>query len=178
MLILAKKLHELAFGKLMEIYVEGNLENGQQAAPEEPVAQQIAIGEQNFYQYLNQVFFPTPEAVYAVWEENGQYISALRLETYRDGMLLEALETRPDYRRRGYAKKLIDAVLPYYPGLKIYSHVSRKKYCLPANPRTLRIPTGFGLCSLCRWLCVAAYGYSLHHGAPKCSCQRNDDLIR
>lgn len=126
MLILAKKLHELAFGKLMEIYVEGNLENGQQAAPEEPVAQQIAIGEQNFYQYLNQVFFPTPEAVYAVWEENGQYISALRLETYRDGMLLEALETRPDYRRRGYAKKLIDAVLPYYPGLKIYSHVSRK----------------------------------------------------
>ena len=81
--------------------------------------------EQDFYQYLREVFFPTAGAVYAVWEENGTYITALRLEPYRDGLLLTALETAPEYRRRGYAQKLIEAVLEELPGEKLYSHVSK-----------------------------------------------------
>ena len=126
MLILAKKLNELSFGQLMEIYVEGCLERGQELYPEEPEARQIALGEQEFYQYLSQVFFRTQGAVYAVWEAEGRYASALRLEPFRDGLLLEALETAPDLRRKGYAKALIGKVLERTGNTKIYSHVSKR----------------------------------------------------
>lgn len=142
MLILAKKLRELSFGKLMEVYVEACLERGQELRPEETEPRQIAIGEQEFYQYLEQVFFRTPNAVYAVWEERGKYFSALRLEPFRDGLLLEALETRPEMRRKGYAKTLIHAVLRQIEDVKIYSHVRK------SNTASLRTheSCGFRVC--------------------------------
>lgn len=126
MLIVARKLRELSFGKLMEIYQEGNLENGQIHYPDEPEDRQIALAEQDFYQYLQQVFFRTDGAVYFIWEEHGKYVSALRLEPYRDGLLLAALETHPEMRRKGYAAKLILEVMTYAKELSIYSHVSKK----------------------------------------------------
>ena len=126
MLIVAKKLRELSFGKLMEVYQEGNLENGRIHYPDEPENRQIALAEQDFYQYLQQVFFRTDGAVYFIWEEHGKYVSALRLESYRDGLLLEALETAPAERRKGYAGKLIQAVQERFAQEKIYSHVSKR----------------------------------------------------
>ena len=57
--------------------------------------------------------------------ENDVYFSALRLEPYEDGLLLEALETAPAHRRKGYAEKLIRAVQAEFLQ-KIYSHVSKK----------------------------------------------------
>ena len=125
MLVIAKNPRELSFGKMMEIYVEGCLERGQELYPDETEARQIAIGEQEFYNYLEQVFFRTPNAFYAVWQTEGEYVSALRLEPFRDGMLLEALETRPDSRRKGHAKALIEAVLEQIGDVKIYSHVRK-----------------------------------------------------
>lgn len=126
MLLIARKMREFSFGKLMEVYREGNLENGQEAFPDEPEDRQIALAEQEFYQFLQQVFFRTEGAVYLIWEENGTYISALRLEPYGDGLLLEALETAPVYRRRGYAVKLVQEALLYAGDFKIYSHVNRR----------------------------------------------------
>lgn len=129
MLILARSLGELSFEKLMEVYAEGNLENGAQFWPEEPEGRRLQLAEQGFYQYLQEDFFRTPGAVYAVWQENGEYVSALRLEPYQDGLLLEALETAPNKRRMGYAKKLIQAVLIYLKcrGVgKVYSHVGKR----------------------------------------------------
>lgn len=126
MLIIARKLNELSFGKLMEVYREGNLENGQERWPDEPEARQIALAEQDFYNYLQQVFFKTDGARYLIWEERGKYISALRLEPYRDGLLLAALETLPEMRNRGYGTKLVLAALTQTGNAKIYSHVSKK----------------------------------------------------
>ncbi len=126
MLIVAKKLCELSFGKLMEVYVEGNLENGQESFPDEPEGRQLALAEQDFYNYLQQVFFRTVSACYLIWEENGRYISALRLEPYHDGLLLEALETAPEYRKKGYAVKLVQAALDYAGDRKVYSHVNKR----------------------------------------------------
>ena len=125
-LTVARSMKDLSFGKLMEVYMEGNLENAQDFWPDEPVSRQIALAEQDFYQYLQQVFFKTDAAVYLIWEENGSYLSALRLEPYRDGLLLEALETAPEYRRKGYAARLVQAALVYAGGVKIYSHVGKK----------------------------------------------------
>ena len=83
MLVVAKRLRELSFGKLMDVYQEGNLENGQDRWPDEPQGRQIALAEEDFYNYLQQVFFHTDNAAYLIWEEKGCYVSALRLEPYR-----------------------------------------------------------------------------------------------
>lgn len=126
MLIIARKLRELSFGKLMEVYAEGNLENGQDLWQDEPEYRQIALAEQEFYNYLQQVFFRTEGARYLIWEENGQYVSALRLEPYQDGLLLEALETAPNLRRKGYASRLLQEALLNVDGMKVYSHVGKR----------------------------------------------------
>lgn len=125
MLCLADKVNKLNFAQLMEVYAQGNEENGADIWPELPRQQRLLRAEQAFYQYLTEVFFRTSGAVYALWQEEGVYVSALRLEPYQDGLLLEALETAPDQRRKGYAEKLIRAVQEAFPQ-RIYSHVSKK----------------------------------------------------
>lgn len=126
MLLIYDHLKDLSFSKLMTVYEEGNKENGEELWPDMEESRRILRAEQEFYQYLRQVFFPTANARYFVWEESGDYVSALRLEPYRDGLLLEALETAPTMRKRGYAVKLIRAVQEFCPGAKIYSHVSKR----------------------------------------------------
>ena len=74
MLYLAHSLSQLHFGSLMAAYAESNRENGREFWPEEPEMRQIQLAEEDFYRYLEQVFFRTPGAVYAVWEENGRYV--------------------------------------------------------------------------------------------------------
>lgn len=126
MLILARSIRDLSFSRLMEVYIEGNLENAEEFYPDLTEAQKLMQAEQDFYQYLNKVFFRTSDAVYAIWEERGIYVSALRLEPYHDGFLLEALETAPPSRRQGYAVELIRAVQEQFPNQRVYSHVSKK----------------------------------------------------
>lgn len=126
MLKIANKLRDVSFPQLMEIYVEGNRENGAERYPEEPAYRQLELAETDFRQYLAEDFFRQEGAIYAIWEEDGQYVSALRLEPYREGLLLEALETKPDRRRKGYASALIQAVQDLPEVERIYSHVSKR----------------------------------------------------
>lgn len=147
MLCIATKIHQLDFSKLMEIYIEGNQENGALLCRDMSPNQQLLQAEQAFYQYLTGSYFQTQGAMYAIWTEQGQYISALRLEPFLDGLLLEALETAPAFRRQGYGMKLIQAVQKAYPQ-KIYSHVSKR------NIPSLRIHEK---CGFCRVLDYARY---------------------
>lgn len=126
MLTVAKRLHQLGFGDLMAVYAEGNRENGEEFYSHLPPEEQILQAEQDFYAYLSDCFFRTAGAAYYLWSDNGQYVSALRLEPYQDGLLLEALETHPEYRGRGYAKALILAALAEVECEKIYVHISRR----------------------------------------------------
>lgn len=126
MLQVAHSLRQLSFGALMDVYAEGNRENGEEFWPELSSGEQILRAEQEFYQYLQQVFFQTQGAAYYTWQIHGKMVSALRLEPYRDGLLLEALETAPDQRGKGYAKALITAVLALTGPQKIYSHVGKR----------------------------------------------------
>lgn len=125
MLLLAKKMGELDFGQLMEVYQEENQKTAQKMHPHLPQGQGQLYAEQAFYQYLRECFFETPGAACAIWEENGRYVSALRLEPYRDGLALTALETLPSARRQGFARELVEAVLEKHSGTKIYSHVRK-----------------------------------------------------
>ena len=121
MLLIAKRLEELDFSALMDVYIEGNQEKAEGYG-----AGGLLRAEREFYDYLREDFFCQPDAVYAVWVECGLYVSALRLEPHKDGWLLEALETAPDYRKKGYAKALMEAVLQRMGQTIVYSHVSRR----------------------------------------------------
>lgn len=129
MLYTARHLRELSFEQLMAVYREGNEENGRILAPFDSQARQLWLAEGDFYSYLRDVFFLTPGTLYAVWTVQGRYVSALRLEPYKDGLLLEALETAPQERGKGYAAALIRAVQELLKDggvSRLYSHVGKQ----------------------------------------------------
>lgn len=125
MLLIATDLSRISFGKLMEVYEEGNAENAAEFYPKMDRNAGILQAEQDFYAYLTEFFFPTSGAFYAIWEEQDDYRSALRMEPYRDGYLLEAVETAPFWRKRGYASRLLSNVLKQV-NAPVYSHVHKE----------------------------------------------------
>ena len=125
MLILAHSLRELRLRDLMEVYADSNREKASDW-PNLPPMFALQLAEQDHREYLQDIFFRTGGAVLAVWEENRTYVSALRLEPYKDGLLLNALETAPVHRKKGYAVRLIRAVQENMGNVKIYSHVNKR----------------------------------------------------
>ena len=121
MLLIMKRLEELDFSALMDVYIEGNREKA-----EEYGDGGLLQAEREFFDYLREDFFRQKDAFYAVWQVAGQYVSALRLEPYGDGWLLEALETAPNHRKQGYAKALMAEVLDMMGEMVVYSHVSKR----------------------------------------------------
>ena len=129
MLKVIHSIQELAFSQLMSVYEESNTLNGQDKYPNASIYTQLREAEQDFFQYLSEVFFRQKSSFYAIWEENEKYVSALRIEPYLDGLLLCALETVPYVRRKGYACQLISVVLQYLGDRgsgTLYSHVSKR----------------------------------------------------
>lgn len=133
MLLIYDRLSKIRFGQLMQVYAEGVAANGREFYPELPENQQILRAEQDFYAYLQTGFFTQSGDLYCIWEENGAYVSALRLQRYQDGLLLEALETHPNHRRRGYACRLIQAVLDKLQPPKLYSHIGHRNFASQAT---------------------------------------------
>ena len=128
MLILVHKFKDLPFRELMEVYAEGNRTRGESEWPDLPPLFAREMAEQSFRQYLKEVFFPTPGAFYALWEVEGRCVSALRMEPYRDSLLLAGLETAPEYRKQGHGSALVLAVLAHlkqHSPTQVYSHVYR-----------------------------------------------------
>lgn len=126
MVLWARKLSELNFDQLMAVYAEGNEDNARRKYPYLEPSEALRRVEADFRDYLREDFFTQPGAVYCLAELEGTYVSVLRLEPYEDGLLLEALETHPAHRRKGYAKALIRAVQQTLPGQRIYSHVNKR----------------------------------------------------
>lgn len=117
--------NEISFPKLMEVYAQTNLKTAREEWPDLPEGFALEKAERDFNDYLRDVFFPTEGAAYALWELEGCYVSALRIEPYKDGLLIEALETAPDQRRKGYGKALLQAVICRTGSTKLYSHVEK-----------------------------------------------------
>lgn len=125
MLTIATSLRQIRFGELMEVYADSNEEKASDW-PNLPHGYALTLAEQDFRQYLDEVFFRTPDVFCAIWQESGKYVSVLRMEPYKDGLLLEGLETHPCHRKKGYAAALITAVQQHLGPVKIYSHVSKR----------------------------------------------------
>lgn len=99
--------------RLMDVYAESNLENTDFFCPEEPDKEAaVRMVESGFLDFLKKEFFKEPEAICWVLEEDGVWVSALRICRIPEGpYYLEALETRPDRRRQGYGVRLLSEVL-------------------------------------------------------------------
>ena len=111
MLHIASSLLELDFDKLVGVYGYNYRQT------------------EEFEDYLRQVFFRTEGARYCIWVQEGDYVSALRLEPYQDGLVLAGLETHLDCRGKGFATALVQAALEWLGGMggvKVYSHIRRR----------------------------------------------------
>ena len=139
MLKIMKHMGQISFSSLMAVYEETNREIGQEEWPDLPEHFAIQMAENDAHQYLREIFFKTPGAVYAIYTVEENYVSALRLEPYRDGLLIEALETAPGQRRKGYGRALIRAVQEVYSGRTLYSHIDKQN----AASRELHQSCGF-----------------------------------
>lgn len=115
----------LPYRPLMDIYSESIAG----ATKKDSGAAGILQAEQNFFGYLYYDFFSVKNAVLFTWNENGRPVAAVRMEPYRDGLLVTGLETRPDMRGRGVAKRLLCDALEHVRknGVKkMYSHIVRE----------------------------------------------------
>jgi len=113
MLKVIKSISELDLEQLLSVYSGSN---------------QNLKAEISFLSYLREDFFQQKDAYYCFWVADNIYKSALRLEPYRDGLLLQALETEPTARKMGYGCLLLKSVLEYITETKykcIYSHVDK-----------------------------------------------------
>lgn len=98
--------------KLMDLYAEGNRENAEEFFPEDDPLNGVRKVEEGFLDFLRDDFLPKPGNTYWVLEQDGVYCSALRLtELPERRFYLEALETHPDLRRKGFAAKLLSEVI-------------------------------------------------------------------
>lgn len=127
MLKIVRSIQELDFNQLKAVYAQSCQENGALNYPHYPIFQQQLFAEQDFLGDL-QCFFQDVNAFCALWVIDGNYASALRMEPYGDGYLVEGLETAPCYRKKGFAKLLLTAVLKelrIYGSVSVYSHIEK-----------------------------------------------------
>ena len=112
MLIEITQYSDLDEEKLMAVYAESNYENTDYFFPlEQDKTRAVKQVETGFLTFLKQEFFKLDQATVWVMEEYGDWISAMRTCRIEDDVyFLEALETHPEYRRQGYAAKLLSGV--------------------------------------------------------------------
>lgn len=101
-----------AMRMIQTIYTEGCRENAQE--PERhpdgiTLAAAIAAEEQDFLKFVRK-FLSEERNCYYILEENGEWVSALRLTHLDDFYYLEALETTENHRREGCAVRLLHEV--------------------------------------------------------------------
>ncbi len=124
MIKIIRSVQELNFQQLWNVYSQSCRKEGKMNYPNSAPEQQLLLAEQDLYSDTK-CFFQDPDALYALWETDGRYRSALRLEPYQDGLLLEGLETAPEDRNKGYAKALVREVLAQIQ-VPVYSHIDKK----------------------------------------------------
>ena len=114
MLLKVTEYGKLDERKLMDVYAESNFENTDFFFPDvSDKNTAVKKVEEGFLDFLMNVFFRQQEdASYWVIEENGVWVSALRTcRVEENTYYLEALETRPDQRKKGYASLLLSGVV-------------------------------------------------------------------
>lgn len=113
MLVKVNELNDKEQRLLMDLYEDGNIKNASYFYPD---IEDIEVGkkkvEENFIDYIKNEFLINDGNIYYVWEENGIWISAMRVYKINKKLYyIEALATHPKYRRQGFAEKLMSSVI-------------------------------------------------------------------
>ncbi len=115
MLLLADTFEKIDTDKLMSVYKEAIFENADYFYPETENRDEARkkAWEDNL-SFLEDKFFSKPGNVYFILEEDNEYRSVLRLSKIEEGLYyLESLETAPNFRKMGYAVKLLNLTKEY-----------------------------------------------------------------
>lgn len=101
-LIITNKVEKVDLDRLMEVYRESNYEN------------MISLSydclddlESTYKEYLKKDFLENKDNYLAVLANGESYLSALRLHREDGGYLIEAIETKPEFRNLGYGLSLL-----------------------------------------------------------------------
>ena len=113
MLLRINEYCDLDERKLMDIYSESNYENTDYFFPDiTDKNEAVRKVEAGFLDFLKNDFFSHEGNCYWVLEVDGSWVSAMRTSKLEAGLYYpEALETRPDCRRKSYASRLLTGVL-------------------------------------------------------------------
>ena len=101
-LIITNKVEKVDLDRLMEVYRESNYEN------------MISLSydclddlESTYKEYLKKDFLENKDNYLGVLANGESYLSALRLHREDGGYLIEAIETKPEFRNLGYGLSLL-----------------------------------------------------------------------
>lgn len=124
MLKIARSMSQLPFSQIKTVYEQSIIEAARREYPEADDG--LLQAEMDLYDYLRNVFFKTPGAYICQWEDAGRIVSVLRLEPYRDGLLVTGLETAPSFRGKGFASRLLlESVAQVGDNTPVYAHIRR-----------------------------------------------------
>ena len=129
MLKIVKSLSDLDIEKLLVLYHEDMILLGQEHFFNHSPFDMIRAAEDSFITYLREDFFKQKDSLYAIWNVQDEYKAALRLQQYNDGLMLDALMTATEERRKGYAINLLSAVQEYLSSMSygvLYSHIDKR----------------------------------------------------
>ena len=124
MLLICSALSQFTFQKLMDVYRESNRLSGKENYPDLSGDRQLLESEQDFYMFLRE-FFSVKGSKYYILAASDCYRSALRVEPFRDGLLIEGFETSPDSRHKGYGTELLQETLKTLQSVTVYSHIKK-----------------------------------------------------
>lgn len=111
MLITISSPGELDGERLMDIYRESNEENAEDQYPDMDSSEAVEKIKREFVEFIKKDFLNGVNR-YFVWEQDGVWVSALRLYYVQEGVYyIEALETHPDFRRMGYGARVLSETL-------------------------------------------------------------------
>ncbi|MCH5198341.1 MAG: GNAT family N-acetyltransferase [Oscillospiraceae bacterium] len=118
MLIEINSFSQIQKRSLMDVYRESNMENTDFFYPDiSNKSDALQKVECDFLNYIENDFLADSKNRYMVLEQAGVWVCALRLYCVDDRLYyIEALETRPDYRRKGYAAELLKSVIDLLKG--------------------------------------------------------------
>ena len=124
MMKIARSMSQLSFSQIKRVYEQSILETAHREYPGQDDG--VLQAEMDMYDYLRNVFFKTTGAYICQWEEAGEVVSVLRLEPYRDGLLVTGLETAPSSRGNRFASSLLGASVAQLEGrTPVYAHIHR-----------------------------------------------------
>lgn len=127
-LLIIKAFSKMEVKQVLEVYSESTQQTAKDDTRDLPYGLRMEEAEQRFLAYLRD-FLQSPDTTMVVWEVDGVYKAALRVEPYLDGWLITGLETAPTARRCGYGAQLVKEVLNYLRDqdkIRVYSHVDKR----------------------------------------------------